>query len=84
MEIAQHQYQAADENRLVRARMHGVAVALFLNVSGFRDTQELPTYSLRTPFREPRDLGTPDLAQDMEDENHADTAEATSALLAKL
>ncbi|KAG6948187.1 hypothetical protein JG688_00015206 [Phytophthora aleatoria] len=55
--------------------MHGVVVPLFLNVSDLRDTLELPTYSLRLPFREPRDLGTLDPAQDMKDEDHGDTAE---------
>ncbi|KAG6950614.1 hypothetical protein JG688_00014086 [Phytophthora aleatoria] len=84
MEIAQLQQQAADENRLVRARMHGVVVPLFLHVSDFRDTLELPAYSLRTQFRKPRDLGTPDPAQDIEDADNADTADATSALLEKL
>ncbi|KAG2778618.1 hypothetical protein Pcac1_g11201 [Phytophthora cactorum] len=50
METAQHQQQAADEYRLVRARMHGVVVPLFLNVSDLRDTLELPAYSLRPRF----------------------------------
>ncbi|KAF4150571.1 hypothetical protein GN958_ATG00233 [Phytophthora infestans] len=30
---------------------------------------------LRPPFREPRDLGTPDPAQHMDDDDHAGTAE---------
>ncbi|KAG2978336.1 hypothetical protein PC128_g25676 [Phytophthora cactorum] len=84
METAQHQQQAADEYWLVRACMHGVVVPLFLNVSDLRDTLELPAYRLRPPIREPRDLGTPDPAQDMDDEDMQIQRRTTSALLEKL
>ncbi|KAG6947558.1 hypothetical protein JG688_00015490, partial [Phytophthora aleatoria] len=82
METAQHQQQA--EYRLVQARMHDVAMPLFLYVSDLWAILELPAYSLRPPFREPRNLGTPDPAQDMQDEDHGDTARKTSVLLEKL
>ncbi|KAE9354692.1 hypothetical protein PF008_g4414 [Phytophthora fragariae] len=66
------QQDATEGYHLVRARIHGVVVPLYLNVANLRDALALLPYSSRLPFWEPLDLTTPDPAQDMEDVDHVE------------
>jgi hypothetical protein len=71
----QGELQEQDESdqgyHLIRARLHGVVVPIFLHVADMREALGLPPYSLRPPFRPPRYFDTPDPQADMEDADHA-------------
>lgn len=69
---AEDQRPEDEAYHLVRARMHGVIVPLFLNVSDLRAAIGLPPYSLRPPYRAPREFDTPEPAEDIEDVDHQD------------
>ncbi|KAE9091641.1 hypothetical protein PF010_g18109 [Phytophthora fragariae] len=70
-----HQRRCDREYHLVRVRMHGTSVPMFLNVSDQREALGLPHYSLRSPYRDSLQLETPDPAVDMTDIDHEGEAE---------
>ncbi|KAG6942237.1 hypothetical protein JG687_00019176, partial [Phytophthora cactorum] len=61
--------------RLVRARIHGVVLRIYLHVGDMHDGLELPSYNLRPPFRSPREFDTPGPETNIADIDHAQERE---------
>ncbi|KAG3227646.1 hypothetical protein PC129_g1817 [Phytophthora cactorum] len=66
----EQQRRCDGEYHLVRVRMHGTPVPMYLNVSDLREALGLPKYSLRPPHRNSLQLERPDPAVDMADIDH--------------
>ncbi|KAG3144821.1 hypothetical protein C6341_g18631 [Phytophthora cactorum] len=66
----EQQRRCDGEYHVVRVRMHGTPVPMYLNVSDLREALGLPQYSLRPPHRDSLQLETPDPAVDMADIDH--------------
>ncbi|KAG3095842.1 hypothetical protein PI125_g16146 [Phytophthora idaei] len=67
------QQVANAEYGVVHIKIHGVPVAMQVNVCDLRTARGLPSYSLCPPFREPATVATPAPAGHMDDTDHFDS-----------
>ncbi|ETK75157.1 hypothetical protein L915_18193, partial [Phytophthora nicotianae] len=66
------QQQCEEKYRIVLVKLHGVVVALLVNISDLPEALGLPNYSLRLPFRPPTDIDTTAPTNNIKDLDHND------------
>lgn len=68
--MAADQAASTEEYMTIRVKICGAVVSMQVSIADVRSALDLPTYSLRPPFRQPVQFETPDPAFDMHDVDH--------------